>query len=93
MSDPLKLARMANQIAGFFRAYPEPQAVAGIHDHIAAFWSPRMRADLDAFIAADSGACDPLVVAAVRRPAGAESPTDREAAGPGEMGQLASDAG
>ena len=29
-----KLARMANQIADYFRSYPEDEAVAGVHEHI-----------------------------------------------------------
>lgn len=40
-----KLAHMAGQIADFFKAYPEEQAVHSIADHINQFWSPRMRAD------------------------------------------------
>ena len=42
-----KLVRMANQIALFFRSYPENEAVAGIHNHIVAFWTPKMRRDIE----------------------------------------------
>ncbi len=37
---------MANQIAQFFAPYPEPEAVAGVRDHLARFWDPTMRRDL-----------------------------------------------
>ena len=77
-----KLARMANEIAGFFRSYPEDEAIAGIHDHIVAFWAPRMRADLDAVIDDETMKLDPFVVAAFRRMARGESPAHRETAGP-----------
>ena len=88
-----KLARMANQIASFFRSYPEEEAIAGIHDHIVSFWAPRMRADLDAVIDDEAMRLDPWVVAAFRRMAEGTSPTLREAAGPETVGQLGSDAG
>lgn len=88
-----KLARMANQIAGFFRSYPEEEGIAGIHDHIVSFWAPRMRADLDAVIDDETVKLDPWVVAAFRRMARGESPVRREAAGPEVVGQLGSDAG
>jgi formate dehydrogenase subunit delta len=58
------LARMANQIASFFRAYPHEAAAHGVRDHIAAFWTPTMRAELTAH--ADELALDPLVVAALK---------------------------
>ena len=39
-----QLAKMANDIANFFRSEPERKdAVAGIANHIAKFWTPRMR--------------------------------------------------
>ena len=40
------LVRMANQIAGFFRAQPGDAAVAATADHIKKFWDSRMRKDL-----------------------------------------------
>ena len=89
-----KLVRMANQIASFFRAYPNEEAISGIHDHIVAFWSPVMRRDLMARADRDTTGIDPLVAAALHRDGREPSPTYREAAGPGEAGQLgASDAG
>ena len=88
-----KLARMANQIAGFFRTYPEEEAIAGIHDHIVSFWAPRMRADLEAVIDDEAMKLDPWVVAAFRRMSRGASPARRAAAGPETVGQLGSDAG
>lgn len=38
------LVRMANQIGGFFSAYPDrDEALEGIATHIHKFWEPRMR--------------------------------------------------
>jgi formate dehydrogenase subunit delta len=45
-----QLAKMANDIANFFRSEPERKdAVAGIANHIAKFWTPRMRQKLFAY--------------------------------------------
>jgi formate dehydrogenase subunit delta len=89
-----KLVRMANQIASFFRSYPEEEAVSGVHEHIVAFWSPVMRRDLLARADRDETGIDPLVVTAMHRMGRAPSPTHREIAGPEEAGGLgAVDAG
>jgi formate dehydrogenase subunit delta len=40
------LVRMANQIADFFKAQPEAEAIKGTADHIKLFWDPRMRREL-----------------------------------------------
>ena len=40
------LVRMANQIADYFAAYGDEEAVEGIANHIAMFWEPRMREQL-----------------------------------------------
>ena len=89
-----KLGRMANQIATFFRSYPDDEAVAGIHEHIVAFWSPTMRRDLTARAGRDTAGLDPLVVRALHAMTNAASPARREVAGPAEAGQIgASDAG
>lgn len=94
-ADPAeKLVRMANQIATFFRSYPDEEAVAGIQEHIVAFWSPSMRRDFTARAQRTEDGIDPLVVAAFGPAQAAESPAKREAAGPGEAGQIgAMDAG
>lgn len=89
----VKLARMANQIAAFFRPYPEAEAIAGIQDHIKAFWSPRMIQDLAAGLGSDGLGLDPLVVAAFERLSQAQSPVRKATAGPETVGQLGSDAG
>ena len=56
-----KLVTMANQIAAFFRAYPEEQAVPAVREHIEAFWTPRMRADFAAQLREGAPGVDPLV--------------------------------
>lgn len=63
--DVAKLARMGNQIADFFRAYPEVEAVAGIRDHIHAFWTPRMREEARTAAVQPGSGFDPLVVKAL----------------------------
>jgi formate dehydrogenase subunit delta len=40
------LVRMVNQIAQFFAAYPEIEAVAGVKEHLQKFWDPSMRKEL-----------------------------------------------
>jgi formate dehydrogenase subunit delta len=62
------LIRMANQIAAFFTPYSEDEAVAGIADHLAKFWEPRMRKQLLA-IAPGAKGLDPLVARALEDPA------------------------
>lgn len=89
-----KLGRMANQIAAFFRAYPAEEAIAGVHEHIVAFWSPTMRRDLLARADRDTAGLDPLVIAAFHAIGSGRSPARREAAGPATVGEIgASDAG
>ena len=47
MSDSLHLVQMANDIGNFFRSEPKREdAIAGIANHIAKFWTPRMREKL-----------------------------------------------
>ena len=89
-----KLVRMANQIASFFRSYPDDEAITGIHEHIVAYWSPTMRRDLAATLACSPERGDPLVVNALTARRAADGPTIREAVGPEMLGELgASDAG
>lgn len=57
----LKLARMAGQIADFFKSYPEEQAVPAIASHINDFWSRRMREDFLAAFNAESSELSPLL--------------------------------
>ena len=95
MNQDDKLIRMANQIAAFFRSYPEEQARTGIVDHITSFWTPKMRGRLVARIAAGKAEkLDLLVLEAVRAPVGAESPVHRVTEGPDQAGEVgAMDAG
>ncbi len=94
MNQDAKLVRMANQIADFFQAYPTDQAKAGIHHHIVSFWTPKMRAQLDAQIAAGVEGLDPLVIGALDEVTRAKNPASKEIAGPAEVGEIgASDAG
>jgi formate dehydrogenase subunit delta len=52
-----QLAKMANDIANFFRSEPERKdAIAGIANHIAKFWTPRMRQKLLAYEQEQHGA-------------------------------------
>lgn len=66
MSGVEDLVRMANQIADFFGAYPEEEAVPGIAGHIRDFWTPAMRAGLAAHVAAGGAGLRPLAIEAVR---------------------------
>lgn len=88
-----KLVRMANQIATFFRSYPEEEAVAGIHKHIVAFWTPKMRQTLDAYVPNAGDRLDALVVTALRTKPPAESPIRAATRNPQLIGAGASDAG
>jgi formate dehydrogenase subunit delta len=86
-----KLVRMANQIADFFKSYPEEQAQAGIRDHIVAYWTPGMRREILAVL--EEPGLNPLVGKALRTVSNATSPIEREIAGPDELGSMESDAG
>jgi formate dehydrogenase subunit delta len=55
-----RLLEMLSAIADFHRAYPHDEAVAGIADHIRAFWDPRMRNALAAALARGAPGLDPL---------------------------------
>jgi formate dehydrogenase subunit delta len=48
MSGDSQLVKMANDIGNFFRSEPKrEEALAGIANHIAKFWTPRMRDKLN----------------------------------------------
>ena len=64
---PETLVRMANQIADFFKAQPEEDALAGASNHIRMFWDPRMRAKMAEHLAAGGEGLSPLARAAVGR--------------------------
>jgi formate dehydrogenase subunit delta len=51
------LVKMANDIGHFFGAEPEREdAIAGIANHIAKFWTKRMREKLNAYVKTDGDA-------------------------------------
>ena len=87
------MARMANQVADFFRAYPREEACAGIRDHLTAFWTPGMRTAFLEHARADGAGLDPLVAAAMLTWPQAGSPVGRATAPAEASGQGATDAG
>lgn len=62
---PEKLTYMANQIGKFFAHKGEEKAVAGIANHIARFWEPRMRAAIYKHLDAGGAGLDPFTRKAV----------------------------
>ncbi|HEY1451848.1 MAG TPA: formate dehydrogenase subunit delta [Roseiarcus sp.] len=48
-----KLVRMANQIADFYAAMPEREAIAGAASHLSLYWTPKMIREIIGF--ADQG--------------------------------------
>lgn len=66
--DATHLAQMANDIGNFFRAQTKREdAVAGIANHIASFWTPRMREKLIAELEHGDLGIDELPREALRR--------------------------
>ncbi|MBL8938173.1 MAG: formate dehydrogenase subunit delta [Archangium sp.] len=55
-----KLVHMVNQIALAFRLQPKDQAVSQTVEHLRAFWSPQMRKELLAYVAAGGAGLEPL---------------------------------
>jgi formate dehydrogenase subunit delta len=73
---PDKLVYMANQIGKFFASQGHDRAVAGVAEHLAKFWDPRMRAAIIAHLDAGGVGLDPPVREAVgklRAPQGRKS--------------------
>jgi formate dehydrogenase subunit delta len=62
---PDKLVYMANQIGTFFASQSPDKASAGIAEHIAKFWDPRMRATIIAHLNAGGAGLDPAVREAI----------------------------
>lgn len=60
MDSTQELVRMANQIASYFAAYPKDEAVKETADHIRAFWEPRMRTALLAYVAGGGQGLDEI---------------------------------
>jgi formate dehydrogenase subunit delta len=65
------MVRMANQIADYFKSYPEKEALEGITEHINKFWEPRMRRGFFACVDAGGAGMHDLVkkaAATIKRP-------------------------
>lgn len=65
-----RLVAMANDIGHYFQPQNREEAIAGIAAHIERFWTPRMRAKLNAFLAHGGGGgeeLDELPRAAIER--------------------------
>jgi formate dehydrogenase subunit delta len=61
------LIQMANDIGNFFRASPQREdAIAGIANHIASFWTKRMREKLMARLEQDEHGLDELPLEALK---------------------------
>ncbi len=75
-----RLVHMANQVAGFFGSYPEPEAVEGTFAHLKSFWDPRMRREIEAHLAKAGGAgLTPIALAAVKRLAESDAAAKKSA--------------
>jgi formate dehydrogenase subunit delta len=61
------LVTMVNDIANYFRAQGREAAIAGVATHIQRYWTPRMRAKLNAYLAQGHGGLDELSRGAVER--------------------------
>lgn len=64
--DTNKLVTMANQIADFFGTQGAG-AEAAVADHIAKNWDPRMRAGIQAHVAAGGEGLSPIALEAVKK--------------------------
>lgn len=60
------MVHMANQIAAFFASYPHEEAVAGVANHLQKFWEPRMRRQLNDYLAEGGVGLHELVREAVK---------------------------
>lgn len=65
LSPEAKLVIMANQIARNLRPHGDA-AAAELAAHIQDFWTPRMRSQLSALVAAGASGLDPMVTRAVQ---------------------------
>ncbi len=64
--EPHQLAKMANEIGGFFAQMPErDEAVNAIAGHLKNFWEPRMRREIIEYAHRDSSGLSELVRDAV----------------------------
>lgn len=67
--DADNLIHMANRIGQFFEAQPDrAEALQGIATHLARFWTPAMRQQLEAHVAAGGAGLLPVVREALQAP-------------------------
>jgi formate dehydrogenase subunit delta len=62
----LKMVGMANQIAAYFRAMPDDEALHGTAAHLRLYWTPKMRGEIIAYVEHGGVGLDPLAARAVR---------------------------
>ena len=96
MSPAQRLVYMANQIARNFAAQGADVAALAVADHIAAFWDPRMKAQIFAMNGEGQGAgLEPIAAHAVKllRDRGAPPPQSAATQFGSPQGAGASDAG
>ncbi len=60
-----KLVRMANQIADFYAAMPEREAIAGAALHLTLYWTPKMIREIIAFADEGHAGLNPIAARAV----------------------------
>ena len=60
-----KLTRMANQIADFYAAMPDGEAVAGVASHLSLYWTPKMIREIIAFADEGHAGLKPIAARAV----------------------------
>lgn len=66
--DVTRLVAMANDIAAFFAAEPDPAAAAEqVANHLKKFWEPRMREEIRRHAGAGGEGLSPLALQGVRR--------------------------
>ena len=71
-----KLVHMANQIAGYFTVMADAEALKGASDHLRAFWTPKMRREIVAWLDNGGEGLNPLaakVVSELKRESAIES--------------------
>jgi len=96
MSPAERLVYMANQIARNFAAQGDDVAALAVADHIAAFWDPRMKAQIFAMLDGGQAAgLEPIAAHAVKllRDRGAPPPQTAATAFASAAGKGGSDAG
>jgi formate dehydrogenase subunit delta len=72
-----RLVHMANQVADFFRSYPEAEAIDSTANHLKSFWDPRMRREIEAHLAEKAGAgLSHIAIEAVKRIAAKDAQKD-----------------